>query len=180
MTSPLPITVPKEKVDRIIMIIYGFLACPTQTKHNLLSLLGHVNFAIRVTPQGRAIISHLLTAAHSILALEDSVSLDGQCFRDLEMWHLFLLQWNGLSMFYDDRVSPWSSAFSLMPHPQTGSAAFTTVTGSPAHGPSSSPTCPRMWLPRRRSRSTPWLSPCCPCSWTLLCYAPVEKGTTMR
>ncbi|XP_063044381.1 uncharacterized protein LOC134438696 [Engraulis encrasicolus] len=96
---------PKEKVDRIITAIDGFLTTPSTNKQALLSLLGHVNFAMRVIPQGRAFVSNLLTTAHSVPALDDPVSLDAHCMKDLEMWRMFLLQWNGHSMFYEDHLS---------------------------------------------------------------------------
>ncbi|KAL2080909.1 hypothetical protein ACEWY4_022762 [Coilia grayii] len=97
-------SLPKEKIDRILTVIDCFAACPNKTKMEVLSLLGHLNFAMRVIPQGRPFISHLLTAAHSVSALDTPVLLDDQCLKDLELWRLFLNQWNGLSMFYDDHA----------------------------------------------------------------------------
>ncbi|KAL2096688.1 hypothetical protein ACEWY4_008836 [Coilia grayii] len=97
-------SLPKEKIDRILTVIACFAACPNKTKIEVLSLLGHLNFAMRVIPQGRPFISHLLTAAHSVSALDTPVLLDDQCLKDLELWRLFLNQWNGLSMFYDDHA----------------------------------------------------------------------------
>ncbi|XP_062404751.1 uncharacterized protein LOC134095317 [Sardina pilchardus] len=96
-------SLPKEKIDRIITIIDCFIAAP-KTKQEILSLLGHLNFAMRVIPQGRPFISNLLLAAKSVPALRDLVDIDEQCLTDLGLWRLFLRQWNGLSMFYEDRL----------------------------------------------------------------------------
>lgn len=57
-----------------------------------------------VIPQGRPFISNLLTAAHSVPALNSSVPLNNHCFKDLELWCLFLQQWNGTS-FHEDCIS---------------------------------------------------------------------------
>lgn len=42
----------------------------------MLSLLGHLNFTMSITSQGRAFISRLLTLAHSVKELSDSLQLD--------------------------------------------------------------------------------------------------------
>ncbi len=46
-------SLPKEKIDRIILVSSTLLEKPNCSKRELLSLLGHLNFAMRIIPQGR-------------------------------------------------------------------------------------------------------------------------------
>ncbi|XP_041916418.1 uncharacterized protein LOC121680893, partial [Alosa sapidissima] len=95
-------SLPKEKKDRISLLLNEFITSPSHTKQEVLSLLGHLNFAMRIIPQGRPFISHLLNCASASPSLEDVVYLDAQCLADLKLWRMFLDEWNGLCMFYDD------------------------------------------------------------------------------
>jgi hypothetical protein len=98
-------SLPKEKIDRIILVASTLLENPNCSKRELLSLLGHLNFAMRIIPQGRPFISHLLFLASSIHALEDQISLTTSCCNELSLWITFLKQWNGLSFFYNNLIS---------------------------------------------------------------------------
>ncbi len=71
----------------------------------LLSLLGHFNFAMRIIPQGRPFISHLLALASSVHALDDQIIINQACRNEISLWITFLKQWNGLTFFfYSDLV----------------------------------------------------------------------------
>lgn len=69
-TQYFTISVPKEKMDHIITIIACFISSLNKTKQDVLSLLGH---------PPRQIV-------HSV---QDTVLLDEQCLKDLDMWRLF-------------------------------------------------------------------------------------------
>ena len=98
-------SLPKEKLDRISLLISNFLEIPSCSKQQLLQLLGHLNFATRIIPQGRSFISHLLHLAASVPSLHHQVSLDLECRIELRLWHLLLSNWNGISFFYNDFYS---------------------------------------------------------------------------
>ncbi|KAG1927366.1 proline-rich protein 36-like [Pimephales promelas] len=98
-------SLPKEKIDRIILISSTLADSPECSKRELLSMLGHLNFAMRIIPQGRPFISHLLFLASSVHALEDLISITPACRDELGLWITFLKQWNGLSFFYKDLIS---------------------------------------------------------------------------
>ncbi len=99
------VSLPKEKIDRIILIATELVNRRCCCKRELLSLLGHLNFAMRIIPQGRPFVSHLLILASSTHALEDLISLSQECRDELRLWTLFLKQWNGLSLFYNNLIS---------------------------------------------------------------------------
>lgn len=68
-------------------------------KRDLLSLLGHLNFAMYVIVQGRSFISRLLDLSKTVNNLSDMVSLE-ECRSELQFWSLLLEKCNGISLFY--------------------------------------------------------------------------------
>lgn len=96
---------PVDKIERILQAINSFCERKSCTKRELLSLLGHLNYACRVIPPGRAFISYLITLSMSVVKMHHHVSLNKECRRDLDMWRKFLGQWNGISFFHDVRVT---------------------------------------------------------------------------
>lgn len=68
-------SLPYDKLQRIRDITKSYCAQHIITKQQLLSLLGHLNFAMRVIPQGRSFISRLLDAASAVKNLHDHVPL---------------------------------------------------------------------------------------------------------
>ncbi|KAK5902945.1 hypothetical protein CesoFtcFv8_008153 [Champsocephalus esox] len=97
-------SLPSDKLQRIRDITKSYCEQQVITKQQLLSLLGHLNFAMHVIPQGRSFISRLLDAASAVDKLHDCVFLDEGCRSDLRFWSLLLAHWNGVTFFYDDLV----------------------------------------------------------------------------
>ncbi|KAK9543266.1 hypothetical protein VZT92_001057 [Zoarces viviparus] len=100
-TIDMKASLPIAKLQRIRQITKYFCTADNITKQQLLSLLGHLNFAI---PQGRSFISRLLDMASSVSKLHDLVYLDEGCRSDLRFWARLLDNWNGITFFYDDLV----------------------------------------------------------------------------
>ena len=95
-------SLPQEKLDRITLIVANFSDTTSCSKQQLLQLLGHLNFATRIIPQGRSFISHLLSLASSVPSLHHQVSLSQECRMELRLWRVLLQNWNGISFFYDN------------------------------------------------------------------------------
>ena len=95
---------PAEKLKRACSLARSSVASSVVTSRQLLSLLGYLNFAMRIIPQGRSFISRLLVLASSVSGLQDPVCLDDGCRSDLSFWLWLLEVWNGVSFFYDDVV----------------------------------------------------------------------------
>ena len=79
------------------------------SKRDLLSLFGHINFAMRIIPQGRSFVSRLLVLANSVQNLRDTVVSDEGCCLGLRFWALLYDEWNGISFFYNDFVESLDS-----------------------------------------------------------------------
>lgn len=95
----------KGKINRMILIVSALIDTPRCSKRELLSILGHLNFAMRIIPQGRPFVAHLLSLASSAHALEDLIHITSSCRDELSLWIKFLKQWNGMSFFYNDKLS---------------------------------------------------------------------------
>ena len=93
-------SLPMEKLSRIRELIES--AGLPISKRQLLSLLGHFNYAMRIIPQGRSFIARLLEAASSVNSLSDQLTLDSGCQSDLAFWSKLLQEWNGINVFYND------------------------------------------------------------------------------
>ncbi len=97
-------SLPQDKLLRIRESIRSMSAATVLSKRDLLSLLGHLNFAMRIIPHGHSFVSRLLTLANSVKNLIDAVVLDDGCRSDLHFWSLLCNKWNGISFFYNDFV----------------------------------------------------------------------------
>ena len=94
---------PREKVERIISFIDSLFLKKSCTKRQILQLLSHFNFASRVILPGRSFVSYLIKLSTTVKALHHFVHLTKNCKEDLKLWKkLFLENWNGVSMFYEN------------------------------------------------------------------------------
>jgi hypothetical protein len=100
-TDQMVARLPENKLIRIRSIVSTFLSLRKCRKRQLLSLLGHLQFACRVITPGRAFTARLLKAACSAKELYHYVTLTREAKLDLKMWHQLLAEWNGVSMFLD-------------------------------------------------------------------------------
>ena len=64
-----------------------------------------MSFASKVIRPGRSFVSHLISLSMTVKELHHHVPLTGDVRSDLNMWSLFLQQWNGASFFLDDNVT---------------------------------------------------------------------------
>ncbi|XP_047187859.1 uncharacterized protein LOC124850010 [Scophthalmus maximus] len=123
-------SLPLEKLVRIREIMKSVLDAASITKCELLSLLGHLNFAMRIIPQGRSFISRLLDLSKTADKLHDTFSLDEGYRFDLRFWSLLCHNWNRISFFYnekEERQSP--SNFLPMQRLPLVFGEFTTING---------------------------------------------------
>ena len=104
-SSSMSAHLPQDKVLRIGNFVAKFQNQSKCTKQELLSLLGHLNYACRVIPPGRAFISYLIELSKSVSKLHHHVYLSKECRLDLSIWVRFLQQWNGVSFFHDPNVT---------------------------------------------------------------------------
>ncbi len=96
------IFLPLDKKSRILDMLSQFMDKRSCTKREVLSLLGHLNFASRAVPAGRSFVSRLIECSCSKPNLNDIVFLTEESLRDIDMWFHLLQEWNGVSMFLEN------------------------------------------------------------------------------
>ena len=104
-TEAMEARLPLVKVQRIQGILQEFSVKKSCTKRELLSLLGHLNFASRVVRPGRTFVSYLIKLSTTVTELHHHVRITAEVRLDLDMWKKFLEGWNGVSMFLDDTIT---------------------------------------------------------------------------
>ena len=104
-STSLEARLPVNKVQGINNILVSFLDKKSCTKRELLSLLGHLNFASRVIRPGRSFVSHLIFLSTKVKELHHYVKLDTEVRSEIRMWQLFLQEWNGVSFFLDVNIT---------------------------------------------------------------------------
>ena len=104
-SNKLEARLPLNKVERINEILLSFLGKKSCTKRELLSLLGHLNFASRVIRPGRSFVSHLIHLSTKAKELHHYIKLDAEVRSDIRMWQTFLQGWNGVSFFLNDNIT---------------------------------------------------------------------------
>ncbi|XP_044162176.1 uncharacterized protein LOC122946539 [Bufo gargarizans] len=122
-TIKMEASLPSEKLLRIRSAISRAVQSHFLTRAELQSLLGMLNFASRIMPQGRAFLSRLLCLLPSAPEQDSVVHLDGQAFADLDMWSRFLSDWNGISLF----VPQWDSSSPMVFSDAAGSSGFAAI-----------------------------------------------------
>ena len=105
-TSLFSTRTPIDKIQRMSSLIHEFSTKKRCTKHELLQLLGHFNFATRVIIPGRSFISYLFQLSRTVKQLHFRVRIGKEARIDLAMWEHFLANWNCHYFFLDhDPVS---------------------------------------------------------------------------
>ena len=104
-SNKLEACLPLNKVERINEILLSFLDKKSCTKRELLSLLGHLNFASQVIRPGRSFVSHLIHLSTKAKELHHYIKLDAEVRSDIRMWQTFLQGWNGVSFFLNDNIT---------------------------------------------------------------------------
>lgn len=104
-TDRMEIRLPSQKVDRILETIASFSSRKTCTKRELLSLLGHMNFASKAIRHGRSFVAQLIALSTTVKKLHHHVTLSAAIRSDLQMWATLLRHWNGASFFLDDNIT---------------------------------------------------------------------------
>ena len=97
---------PPDKLARITDLLQRFMQRRTCTKREALSLLGHLSYAGRVIVPGRTFISRLIEASKSVQALHHHIYLSAELKEEISMWFSFLRDWNGVSFFLENDVTP--------------------------------------------------------------------------
>ena len=104
------IQLPQEKLLKLMRILTFWHQRKKCTKHELLSLIGKLSFAVKVVRPGRSFLRHLIDLSTSVTELHHHVSLNVAARVDIAWWLDFLPAWNNKSISPD---CEWASSSDL-------------------------------------------------------------------
>ena len=96
-SAKMEMRLPPSKLHDLQNLISRWQNKKSSTKRELLSLIGHLSYATKVIPEGRAFLRRMLDLAASCHHLDRQVRLNATFKSDLMWWHLFLDRWHGVS-----------------------------------------------------------------------------------
>ena len=114
---------PEDKVERIKSALSTFQSQRSTTLQELQSLIGTLNFACKVIPPGRPFLQRIIHLTRGVKKPHHHIKLTTGFYKDIEMWKMFIDQWNGIGLF----LSPlWETSDTL--------SLFTDASGSLGYG----------------------------------------------
>ena len=93
-TIKMTVSLPKEKLNRLLDLIQLWSNRMVCTKHNLDSFIGQLQHA---SAAGHSFLHHMIILSKSRRLPSHPICLNQGFHSDLAWWHLFLKQWNGIS-----------------------------------------------------------------------------------
>jgi hypothetical protein len=122
-TNSMEARLPQDKVERIQTALDSFQHRKSTTLQELQSLIGTLNFACKVIPPGRPFLQRMIHLTRGVSKPHHHIKLNSGFYKDIEMWKLFIFQWNGVGMFMSRH---WDTSDSL--------SLFTDASGTLGYG----------------------------------------------
>jgi hypothetical protein len=117
---------PLDKLEKATNLISEFLQCKKVTHKEVQSLCGLLNFACAVVSPGLAFLRRLIDLTIGLRAPHHFVRLNREVKADLDVWHKFLVEFNGKSFFLDNN---WNTSTQLNLYTD-GSLGFGAIFGN--------------------------------------------------
>ena len=90
---------PEDKVERIKSAVSNFQSRRSTTLQELQSLISTLYFACKVIAPGRPILQQIIQLTRGIKKPHHHVKLTTCFYKDIQMWKMFIDQWNGIGLF---------------------------------------------------------------------------------
>ena len=101
---------PEDKVEWIKSALSTLQSWRSTTLQELQSLIGTLNFACKVIAPGRPFLQRIIYLTRGIKKPHHHIKLTTGFYKDIEMWKMFIDQWNGIGLF----ISPlWENSDTL-------------------------------------------------------------------
>ena len=110
-TSEMTLSVTTERLKEIDAELKSWLNCTSATKRKLQSLLGKLQFVAKCVHPARVFVARLLEKLRMVEKKSDIIFIDHDMSKDLLWWHLYLPNFNGVTML---PFIQWSMADSVM------------------------------------------------------------------
>ena len=96
---------PEDKLARIRQLLDSFTDRRSARLVDLQSLIGTLQFACKVVVPGRTFLQCIINLTRGVKNRFHHIRLNKEFSRDIQMWKVFLAQWNGRYFFLDSRVT---------------------------------------------------------------------------
>ena len=97
---------PQDKLSRIHDLLNSFKSRRSVRLVELQSLIGTLQFACKVVVPGRNFLQRAINLTRGVLSCFHHIRLNKEFFKDLDMWKVFLANWNGRSFFLESSPTP--------------------------------------------------------------------------
>jgi len=97
---------PKDKLQRMCILVKAWLTKKKATKREILSLVGLLKHATKVGRCGRPFLSRMYATAAKLKELHYYTYLNKDFRSDLHSWNTFLVEWNSLSLLKNITATP--------------------------------------------------------------------------
>ena len=97
-TEKMEIILPAVKLRHLESLLATWVSRKSCTKRQLLSLIGHLHHASKVTRPGHPFVRRMIDLAASRPHPESFIRLNMEFRSDLQWWSTFLWKWNGVSV----------------------------------------------------------------------------------
>ena len=94
---------PEDKVEQIKTTLHAFQSKWTTTLQELQSLIGTLNFACKVIPPGCPFLKRMIGLTRGAKQPHHHIKLTTGFYKDIEMWSMFIEQWNGVGLFLSSK-----------------------------------------------------------------------------
>lgn len=94
---------PPDKIEKCCTLLEKFLSLKTCSLCDMQSLIGTLNFACSVIKPGRAFLRRLISLTCHLSESQKFITISQEAKLDMKMWLSFLQNFNGISMFLDDK-----------------------------------------------------------------------------
>ena len=103
----LVIRLPEEKLQRMRSTVERWRGMKSCKKRDLLSIIGVLSHASKAIRAGRSFLRRLIDLSTGVRQLHRHIRLNREARADLEWWHQFGQDWNGVAMMWCmDRAKP--------------------------------------------------------------------------
>ena len=97
---------PLDKLSRIHDMLNSFKSRRSVRLVELQSLIGTLQFACKVVVPGRTFLQRAINLTRGVPSRFHHIRLNKEFFKDLDMWKVFLANWNGRSFFLESSPTP--------------------------------------------------------------------------
>ena len=97
---------PQDKFDRMSALLEDWSQKRWCKRKELESLIGHLQHACKVVPQGRSFLRRMINLLCAFRRDDHPIRLNQEFFLDLAWWQEFFQSWNGCSFFQYPQCAP--------------------------------------------------------------------------